>query len=102
MTILLTECLGQVAPYYNLGFVLIAVLLFLKLFRLKNEKLFLLPWRLLFMAIMIFIVEEILVVMNFAGVISTPRIWNAFFEFAIITIFIYMLLLQKQYLKDEK
>ena len=102
MTILLTECLGNVAPYYNLALVVIAVGLFFKLFSLKNEKLYLAPWRLLFVAVTIFIVEEILTVLNFAGIFYTPRILNAVFEFAIITIFIYMLLIQKEYLKNAK
>ena len=57
MTPPLAECIQNVAPYYNLVLVIIVVLLFLKLFHIKNERLFLAPWRLLFVAILIFIIE---------------------------------------------
>ena len=101
MTLPLGECVGIVAPYYNLALVVVVIALFFKLFSLKNKGLFMEPWRLLFVALIIFVVEEVLTVLSFAGVLSYPRILNAVFEFIIIIIFIYMLLVQKEYV-DRK
>ncbi len=94
-------CLGAVAPYYNLVLVLVVLFMFLKLFSIRNDKIFLLPWKLLFFAVVIYIIEEMLTVFNIAGVVTTPRILNAVFEFVIITIFIYLLLVQKECLQKE-
>ncbi|MBD3164330.1 hypothetical protein GF323_03955 [Candidatus Woesearchaeota archaeon] len=96
------ECLGVVAPYYNLVFVLVVLLMFFKLFSIKNKKLFLLPWKLLFAAVGIYILEEMLTVFKNVGMVELPRIYNAVFEFFIISIFIYLLLVQKQYLTNKK
>lgn len=93
------EALGIVAPYYNLVLVLIVLILFSKLITLPNKKIYLAPWKLLFLAVGIYIVEEILTVLNLVGVFSAPRILNAVFEFIIIIIFIYLLLLQKEFLQ---
>ncbi|MCK5282048.1 MAG: hypothetical protein KAK00_01440 [Nanoarchaeota archaeon] len=95
------ECLGLVAPYYNLTLVLVVLVLFLKLFSIHNKKVFLLPWKLLFFAVAVYIVEELLTVFIFAGIIVVPRIINAVFEFIIITIFIYFLLIQREYLEKN-
>lgn len=95
------ECVGIVAPYYNLVLVLILLMMFLKLFNLPNKKLFLLPWKLLFLAVSVYILEEMLTVFKIAGIIDYPRILNGVFEFVIISIFIYLLLIQKDYLKKS-
>lgn len=95
------DCLGIVAPYYNLVLVLIVLVMFLKLFAIPNKKIFLLPWKLLFFAVVIYIAEEILTVFNYAGILTVPRVLNAIFEFGIIIIFIYVLLLQKEFLKKK-
>jgi len=98
----LGESLGVVAPYYNLVLVLIALVLFFKLFSLRNKKIYLLPWKFLYLAVWIYIIEEVLTVLNFSGLLILPRILNAMFEFGIISLFIYLLLLQKEYLKNAK
>jgi hypothetical protein len=90
------NCLGMVAPYYNLVLVIIIMPLFIKLLSVKHKKLILKPWRLLFIAILIFVVEEVLTVLNGLGITNSPRILTPIFEMAIITLFIYMLLLQKE------
>lgn len=95
------ESLGTVAPYYNLVLVLVVLIMFFKLFSIYNKKIFLLPWKLLFFAVAVYILEEMLTVFNNAGIVNTPRILNAVFEFVIITIFIYMLLIQKEYLEKK-
>ena len=93
------ESLGAVAPYYNLVLVLIVLVMFLKLFNLPNKKIYMVPWQLLFAAVVVFIIEEILTVFYYAGIYQIPRIMNAVFEFVIISLFIYMLLKQKEYVK---
>jgi heme A synthase len=93
---------GMIAPYYNLAMVVVAVWLFLALFKTEPKaKVFLFPWKLLFFAVIVFIVEEILTVLRSAGVIDIPVHINAFFELVIIAVFIYALLLQKEYVKKR-
>ena len=99
MTQLFTACLGLVAPYYNLALVVIVILLFIRLFKIDDKNNYTKPWKLLFFAISIFVLEEILTVLKNTGIITIPRIANAFFEMIIISLFIYMLLLQKEYVK---
>ena len=94
--------LGIIAPFYNLALVIVAVLLFLKLFKTKQKaKVFLFPWKLLFFAVIVFIVEEILTILRSVGIIDIPIHINAFFELVIIAIFIYALLLQQEYIKKR-
>jgi hypothetical protein len=97
----LAYSLGEVAPIYNLALVAIVIIMFVYLFTLKNKSVFLLPWKLIFVSILIYVVEELLTILNKHAVISTPRILNAFFELLIISIFIYALLAQKEYLKNN-
>lgn len=98
-----TIALGTIAPYYNLIFALIALYLFLKLLntKAKSKQIFLMPWKLILIALLIFIIEEIITVLRALGLISIPVHINGFFELVIISLFIYTLLLQKQYLKQN-
>ena len=96
------ESLGLVAPYYNLILLIIVILLFAKLFRSADKKTYTKPWKFLFFAISVFVLEELLTILKDRGIISIPRITNSVFEMVIITSFIYMLLLQKEYLKKKK
>lgn len=95
----LTVALGLVAPYYNLVLVIITGYLFIKLFNthIKNKKVYLKPWKIVFIALCVFIAEEVLTVLRAAGMISIPMHINGFFELIIISLFIYTLLLQKEY-----
>jgi len=96
----LGTCLEMVAPYYNLALVTIVVILFLILFKKsKKKKTPMLPWKIMFMVICIYIVEQILNVLFNAGVIVFPRILNAILEMFIITSFIYVLLSQIELIK---
>lgn len=95
----LAYCLGKVAPYYNLVLVVIVVLLFLKLFKTSNKKTYLKPWKFLFAAVLVYVVEEIITVFEIAGLISVPVIIFPLLEMVIITLFIYVLLLQKENIK---
>jgi len=96
------NALGLVAPYYNLALVIIATILFLKLFRLKNRGTYLLPWRLLFFAVLVYILEEIVTVIAAQGLFEPPSILFPVFEMIIITTFLYMLLLQREHIQKGK
>jgi len=102
MTYYLGTCLGLVAPYYNLVLVAIVVALFIKLFKTPNKKAYIVPWKFLFFSTLVYILEEILTVLHSAGIISISNMVNPFLEMAIITSFIYMLLLQKIYICNTK
>lgn len=91
-----TQSLGLVAPVYNLVFVVIVIFLFIKLFKTHVNKKTLVPWKVLFAALCIYIVEELLTVLRKFGVINIPVHINGFFELAIITLFIYTLLKQME------
>lgn len=98
----LGEAFGLVAPYYNLAFVVIVITLFVILIRIKNRAVYNKPWILLFIAVVVFVIEEIMTVLRALGVISFHPAIFGIFEMAIITLFIYMLLLQKQFVKTGK
>lgn len=93
---------GMTAPYYNIAMTAIVVWLFIKLFKAEPQaKVFLFPWKLLFFALIIFIVEELITILRTTGIIDIPVHINAFFELVIIATFIYALLLQKEYVKKR-
>jgi len=91
------EAIGLVAPYYNLGLVIIVLILFGYMFR-SAKNTYLLPWKYLFATIVIFIFEEIITVLEIVGVVTVPAVVFPLLEMIIITLFIYLLLLQKEYL----
>ena len=100
----LTIALGIVAPYYNLALVIILICLFIKLFKTEktNKRVFMLPWYLIFVALMLFVVEELFTVLRTAEVFNFPAHINGFFELGIIAIFIYVVLLQKERMKKKR
>jgi hypothetical protein len=94
--------LGMIAPYYNLVMVLVALLLFTKLFKTEPKaKVYLFPWILIFFALLVFVLEEIITVIRAAGLIDIPIHINGFFELVIVAAFMYALLLQKQYVQKR-
>ncbi len=96
-------CLGQVAPFYNIALVIIVISLFVVLFRLPKKKgTYLDPWKFLFIALLVYVIEELLTITNKLEITNIPRISTAFFEMIIITLFIYALLLQREWLKKGK
>ncbi len=98
----LTGALGMIAPYYNLALTVIAFYLFMKFFKTKPKtKIFFLPWIYMLLAMIVFILEEITTVLRVEGLINIPVHINGFFELVIIILFIYTLLLQKQYMKKH-
>lgn len=96
--------LAAAAPLYNLGFVLIAIFLFIKLFTtpVRDKRVYLMPWKLLFFALIVFIIEEVLTVLRQLDIINIPKHINGFFELIIICTFIYTLLLQREHMKIAK
>ena len=98
----LDVCLGLVAPYYNLVLVAFVIGLFLFLFKNAPKKLNIKPWKLLCIAVMIFVLEEILTVFNDADIISVHRLVAPLLEMVIIGLFTYMLLLQKEIVNRKR
>jgi len=92
---------SHVAPLYNLGFVIIVLWLFVILVSVKvrDKRVYMTPWKLLFFAVIVFVIEEVLTVLRMQGVVDIPRHINGFFELIIISTFIYALLLQKERMK---
>lgn len=96
----LGEALATAGPIYNLALVAVAVSLFIILFKTtpKFRATNLFPWKLIFGAVLIFIVEEVLTILRAARVINIPVHINGFFELAIIILVIYAMLLQKEHI----
>jgi len=97
----LAQCIGQAASYYNIGLIIIAVILFIKLFLtpVKDRRVYLMPWKLIFFAVVVYIIEEVLTILRVLDIVNIPRHINGFFELIMICTFIYMLLLQKEHMK---
>ncbi len=96
--------IAQAAPLYNLGMVVIVIWLFIRLFtsKIKDKKVYLMPWKLLFFAVIVFVIEEGLTVLRMMEIIDIPIHINGFFELLIVCTFIYSLLLQKEHIKTAK
>lgn len=99
----LAESVAAAAPIYNLGLVVIAIYLFVKLFTtpLRDKRVYILPWKLLFFAVVVFVIEEVLTILRYIDVVNIPQHINGFFELIIICTFIYTLLLQKEHMKKK-
>lgn len=93
---------GLVAPYYNLILVGVVVWLFIVLFRTSGKAAFMKPWKVLFISLLIYVVEEIITVLRAAGIVKIPIHINGFFELMIVSLFIYALLLQREAVAKTK
>ena len=98
----LGTAIAQVAPLYNLALVIVVIILFIKIFSYGERFAYLKPWKLLFIGIIVLVVETLMTVLRGAGVIQFHPAIFAAFEFVIVGIFIYVLLLQKQFVKTGK
>ena len=96
------NCLRVVAPLYNLVLVVLVVMLFIKLLSLKNKGVYIIPWRLLFFALCVYIIEEILAVMDIMNVVDIPDLVFPLLETIMVSAFIYLILLQREYLKKPE
>ena len=95
----LASCLGRVAPLYNLAMVVIVVILFVKLFHQHSKKVYITPWKLIFAAVCIYVIEQVIAILEQAGMVVVSGLLFPLFEMVIIAIFIYVLLLQKEYVE---
>ena len=97
------NCLGIIAVYYNILVALVMAATFLWLFHITDKKKFYIkPWKYLFLAGFTYFIEEIFVLLRIHNILDTPIYLDGFFGIAIVTFFIYMLLLQKEYVKGIK
>jgi len=102
----ITDCVGKIAPLYNIALVFITFYLLYRLvsLRSRNKDVFFEPWYYLFAAISFFLLESIITALKFFNVISDaliPRWFNAVFELFIIVLVIYMLFVQLNHVKDN-
>ena len=95
------ECLGQVSGVYNLVLVVVIMILFSRFLKKPSKAIYKKPWQVLFFALWIYIIEEGFNIFNKLSVYSLHPVVYPIFEMIIITSFIYMLLLQKEYLKQK-
>ncbi len=99
----LGQSVAMVAPYYNLVLAVICVVLFIKLFSYSDKKFaYVKPWKILFFGFILFIIETIMTISRGLGIIKFHPAIFPMFEMIIVTSFIYMLLLQKQFAKTGK
>ena len=99
----LGPAVALVAPWYNLVLVCVVISLFIKLFSYSKSRFaYIKPWNLLFAGILIFVVETLMTILRSLGYITFHPAIFPLFEMAMITLFIYMLLLQMQYVKTGK
>lgn len=96
------ESIALVAPLYNLVFVVVVLILFYNLFKISNKLIFQKPWQLLLIVVIIFIVEEVMTVLRAFNAMAFPSSIFPIFEMAMISLFIYMVLLQREYVKGLK
>lgn len=88
---------ATVAPLYNFVFVIISVFLFVKLFRIPAKRGFMLPWKLLFAVIMIFVLETVLTILRNGGLLPQyVYYFNGLFEFVMGILIVFLLLKQRE------
>jgi hypothetical protein len=104
MAIDINDFLTTWIPILNLLLVIFAVIpLFVKLFTRKaDEHIYTTPWKLLCLAVGLFVTITVLTKLRGFGIVSYNHfIVNGAMEIGIITVFIYMLLLQKDHISKE-
>jgi len=94
-----SEAFSLVSPWYNLSMILIGLYLFRTLSKIKNKNVDLTPWKFVFFALGIGLVEEILIILRSAQLINIPLHINGFFEIIIVSFLLYTLLLKRKSLK---
>jgi len=97
----LAECIGIAARYYNLALVFVAVMLYIYLLRMEHKKVFIKPWKYIFVSICIYIVEQTLSALEGAGLLKVSVMVYPLLEFFIIIYFIYALLVMREHIKDS-
>ena len=93
-------CLGFTAIYYNFLIGLVNTLLLIRLFTIPvKENIYLKPWKILFIAGLVFLLEEIFVLLRAMNLMKVPLYVDGYFGLIIIALFLYMVLLQKEYIQ---
>ncbi|MDP7116489.1 MAG: hypothetical protein QF632_06480 [Candidatus Woesearchaeota archaeon] len=99
----LSEALSIIAPYYNLVLVLLVLVIFKKLlsihYNIHHEQTFTKPWKILMIAVLVFVLETIVTILRAAGIVNAPFFLNGIFEIIIIGLFIYMVFLQREHIR---
>lgn len=99
----IAECIGVGAQYYNLALVAVVIILYIKLLMTPNvRRAFIKPWKFIFVSFCVYIIEQVLAILNTAKVMAIHPIIFPIFEFFIIVLFIYALLTMKEHLKGGK
>jgi hypothetical protein len=96
------ECIGIAAQYYNLALVVLVLILYLSLLKLPAGKVFILPWKYIFLSLLVYVIEQVLSILNTTGVMPVDPLVFPMLEFVIITIFIYTLLTLREHIKGMK
>jgi hypothetical protein len=96
------ECIGIAAQYYNLALVIVVLILYLKLLKLPSGKIYILPWKYIFLSLLVYVIEQVLSILNTAGAIAVSALVFPMLEFVIITIFIYTMLILREHIKGAK
>lgn len=98
----LNDAISTVGGFYNLVLVAVVMVMFVFFLRNPSRRIYIKPWKLLFFTLCVYVVEEISqVLLNVAGW-PIPKIIFPIYEMIMITTFIYMLLMQKEYMKSGK
>jgi hypothetical protein len=93
------DAMNVAAPIYNLALVVIVLVLFIRLFRTKASiPVYMRPWYYMFGVICVFILEEVITVLRNTGVLQIEAYINGFFELVIVSLIIYLLLLQREHI----
>ena len=97
---MINELLTNILPPANAVFFTVLVILFIVLLcRKAKSKIYLKPWKVLFGAVLVGFIETILTILYITGIyIAYPKnIVYGILEIIVISLFIYMLLLQKEH-----
>ena len=98
----LTDAISTVGGFYNIALVAIVMIMFVFFLRKHSKAIYMKPWKLLFFALCVYIIEEISqILLNVVGM-QIPKVLFPLYEMIMITTFIYMLLIQKEYMKTGK
>jgi len=95
----ITNSIALAAPYYNLILFAIAIILFLKLIPNATRRMYALPWNVLFVAVIVFLIEQLLSVLRQTGIVYSPVHINGFFQLVIASLLVYCLLIQKEHVQ---
>ncbi|HII68617.1 TPA: hypothetical protein HA270_01995 [Candidatus Woesearchaeota archaeon] len=96
------SAVGITAAWLNLILAVILVIMVVRLLRTKSNTLFISPWQWLLFSLAVFFIEEVVAIMDLVGTFDAPKIFFPIFEIVIISSFLYMLLLQIQFMRMQQ